>query len=243
MNPSSSWRLARHLRTPLLAAAVAALMQPAFAQPAPLALDRAVQTATARSRLVNAADAQTRAAREMAVAAGRLPDPVLKLSLTNLPVDGPDRFSTTSDFMTMRSVGLMQEITRGDKRAARTQRAEREVEATRLARQLTIAELQRDTALAWLERSFQESVAELLLAQIAQAELQAQAAQTLYATAKGTQADVFAARGQVELLRDRLAQTERQIAVATTQLARWVGADAWVAIAPRPAPRGNAVHR
>ena len=234
MNPSSSWRLARHLRTPLLAVAVAALMQPAFAQPAPLALDQAVQTATARSRLVTAADAQTRAAREMAVAAGRLPDPVLKLSLTNLPVDGPDRFSTTSDFMTMRSVGLMQEITRGDKRAARTQRAEREVEATRLARQLTIAELQRDTALAWLERSFQESVGELLLAQIAQAELQAQAAQTLYATAKGTQADVFAARGQVELLRDRLAQTERQIAVATTQLARWVGADALVAIAPRP---------
>jgi hypothetical protein len=48
-----------------------------------------------------------------------MPDPVLKLGLNNLPIDGPDRYSVTRDFMTMRSVGVMQELTRADKRSAR----------------------------------------------------------------------------------------------------------------------------
>jgi hypothetical protein len=52
----------------------------------------------------------------MAAAAGQLPDPVLKLGLNNLPIDGPDRYSVTRDFMTMRSVGVMQELTRAEKR-------------------------------------------------------------------------------------------------------------------------------
>jgi hypothetical protein len=82
------------------------------------------------------------------------------------------------------------------------------------ARQAAIADLQRDTALAWLERSYQESLRELLRAQIAQAELQVQAAETLYRSGKGSQAEVFAARGSVEQLRDGLAQVERQVAVA-----------------------------
>jgi hypothetical protein len=40
-----------------------------------------------------AQDATASAARDMAVAAGQRPDPVLKLGINNLPVNGPDRFS------------------------------------------------------------------------------------------------------------------------------------------------------
>jgi len=113
-------------------------------------------------------------------------------------------------------------------------RAEREVELAQVARQATIADLQRDTALAWLERSYQESMQELLKSQIAQAELQVEAAQTLYRSGKGSQADVFAARGSVEQLRDGLAQVERRVAVARTQLGRWIGDGARDSLAPRP---------
>lgn len=207
---------------------------PGFAQTS-LSLELAVADATARSRLVSAAESQTQAARKTAAAAGQLPDPVLKLGLNNLPIDGPDRYSVTRDFMTMRSVGVMQELTRADKRSARVRRAEREVDLAKVARQATIADLQRDAATAWLERSYQESMRELLQAQIAQAELQVQAAETLYRSGKGSQAEVFAARGSVEQLRDGLALTERQVAVATTQLGRWVGENAQLPLGSRPA--------
>ena len=221
-------RLARSLALNL-----AVGVQAVWAQ-APLSLEGAVVAATRRSPLVTAADAQAQGAREMAIAAGQLPDPVLKLGLNNLPIDGPDRYSVTRDFMTMRSVGVMQELTGSDKRKARTQRAEREVELAQVSRQATIAELQRDTALAWLERSYQESLRELLQSQIAQAELQVQAAETLYRSGKGAQAEVFAARGSVEQLRDALAQAERRVAVASTQLGRWIGDGAREPLAPRP---------
>ena len=218
---------------PSIALCMALGTQAALAQ-SPLSLEHAVAAATGRSQLVIAADAQARAARETATAAGQLPDPALKLGLNNLPIDGPDRYSVTRDFMTMRSVGVMQELTRADKRSARVRRAEREFELAQVARQVTIADLQRDTALAWLERSYQESMQELLKSQIAQAELQVEAAQTLYRSGKGSQAEVFAARGSAEQLRDGLAQVERRVAVASTQLGRWIGDGARDALAPRP---------
>jgi outer membrane protein TolC len=218
---------------PVLALSLALGICPAFAQ-TPLSLERAVADAAARSPLVGASDAQARAAREMAVAAGQLPDPVLKLGLNNLPVDGPDRYSVTRDFMTMRSVGVMQELTRADKRKARAARAQREVELAQVARQATVADAQRDAATAWLERSYLESMRDLIQAQLTQAELQGQAAETLYRSGKGSQAEVFSARGSVEQLRDALAQVDRQVAVATLQLGRWVGEGARLPLGPRP---------
>ena len=218
---------------PSIALCLALGNQAALAQ-SQLSLERAVAAATGRSQLVIAADAQALAARETATAAGQLPDPVLKLGLNNLPSDGPDRFSVTRDFMTMRSVGVVQELTRADKRSARVRRAEREVELAQVTRQAAIADLQRDTALAWLERSYQESMQELLKSQIAQAELQVEAAQTLYRSGKGSQAEVFAARGSAEQLRDGLAQIERRVAVTSTQLGRWIGDGARDSLAPRP---------
>lgn len=222
------------LLAPVLALGTLLAGDPAIGQPV-LSLERAVAIAATRSRLVDAAAAQTQAAREMAAAAGQRPDPTLRIGLNNLPIDGPDRYSVTSDFMTMRSVSLMQELTRADKRHARTQRAEQEVEATRIARQATLAELQRGAALAWLDRSFQQSMRELMRAQIAQAEQQVDATQALYRSGKSSQADVFAARASLESLRDALALVERQVAVATIQLARWVGDDARQALDARPA--------
>jgi outer membrane protein TolC len=218
---------------PVLVLSLALGSCPGFAQTS-LSLERAVADAAARSPLVSASDSQARAAREMAVAAGQLPDPVLKLGLNNLPVDGPDRYSVTRDFMTMRSVGVMQELTRADKRKARAGRSQREVELAQVARQATIADAQRDAATAWLQRSYLESMRDLMQAQLTQAELQVQAAETLYRSGKGSQAEVFSARGSVEQLRDALAQVDRQVAVATLQLGRWVGEGAQQPLEPRP---------
>ena len=230
----ANWRVSTAFA---LAAALACAATVAQTPPTsvPLTLERAVQAGAAQSRGLAAERAMTQSAREMAVAAGQLPDPVLKLGLNNLPLDGPDRFSITRDFMTMRAIGVMQEFTRADKRSARVVRAQREVQAATIAEQQTLAELQRDTALAWLERSFQQSTREVLQAQQAQAELQVQAAETLYRSGRGMQTEVFMARVQVEQLHDRILQSDRQIAVAQTQLARWIGDAASQPLAPRPA--------
>ncbi len=196
---------------------------PLGAQSLSLSLPQAVQAAAAQSQRVAAAQAQTRAARERVGAAGQLPDPVLKLGINDLPVSGRNRFSLTREPDTQRSIGVMQEFTRADKRQARTERARQQVDAAQIAQQATLLDLQRDTALAWLERSFSESVRELLRLQSTQALQQVDAAQTLYRNGQGAQADVYAARSEVEQTRDRIAQVERDIAVATTRLARWIG--------------------
>lgn len=191
-----------------------------------LTLDQALRVAQDRSRQLPAQEAAAAAAREMAVAAGQRPDPTLKVGVNNLPVDGPDRLSLTRDFMTMRSVGVMQEITRSDKRKARSARFDREAEAAEAARAVALANLRRDTAMAWLERYFQERMHEALQRQRTEAGLQIEAADAAYRGGRGAQADVFAARSAVALIDDRIRQTERQIATSKTRLARWVGAEA-----------------
>lgn len=218
---------------PSIVLCVALGTQAALAQ-SQLSLERAVAAATGRSQLVIAADAQARAARETATAAGQLPDPVLKLGLNNLPIDGPDRYSVTRDFMTMRSVGVMQELTRADKRAAHIERAERNVLLADVVRRQAVAEVRRDSALAWFDRSFAESMREQLKRQIDQAQQQVQAAEAVYRSGRGSQGDVFTARAEVEVLRDRLDETDREIELATVRLARFVGDVAKEPLASRP---------
>jgi outer membrane protein TolC len=212
------------------------LVAAAQAQPRPpLALDEALQLATTQSRLAEAARAQAQAAREMAVAAGQRPDPVLKFGVNNLPVDGPDRWSLTRDFMTMRSVGVMQELTRDDKLQARAARALGEADLAQANQRQVLAMARRDTAGAWLERSIQSSMRELLLAQQVRARDQVSATEAAQRGGKAGLADVLAARMQVEQFDERIAQVDRAIAVATTQLARWVGDEAARPLAARPA--------
>ena len=145
--------------------------------PAPtLDFEEALHRAAERSQALVGSDADVRAARERVVAAGQLPDPMLKIGVNNYPIEGPDRFSLTRDFMTMQSVGVMQELTRMDKRQARARKAEVDIDTGLISRQAHLAELQRETALAWLERSYLDSVRDLLMRQVGESELLAQAA-------------------------------------------------------------------
>ena len=195
----------------------------AHAADTPLALDQALRLSEERSRQLAAQGSAATAAREMAAAAGQRPDPTLRLGINNLPINGPDRFSLTRDFMTMRSVGVMQELTRGDKLRSRASRFEREAEVAEAGRELDLANLRRDTAIAWLDRHYQERLRQVLVQQRDEAKLQIVAADAGYRGGRAAQADAFAARSAVAQIEDRIAQAERQIAVATVQLARWVG--------------------
>lgn len=199
-----------------------------------LTFDQALRTAQDRSLQLVAQDAAASASRAMAVAAGQLPDPTLKAGINNFPINGADRFSLTRDFMTMRSIGIAQEITRAEKLNARSARFDREAEAAESARTLALADLRRDTAKAWLERYYLERMLALLQTQRAETSLQIEAADSAYRSGRGSQADVFAARSAVALIDDRVRQAERQVITAKTKLARWVGADAAQALGAAP---------
>lgn len=189
----------------------------------PLTLQAALLEAEKRSHALEAQDAATQSARELAVAAGRLPDPMLRLSVDNLPVDGPMRFSLTQDFMTMRSVGLTQTLTREDKRRARSARFEREGDAAQAMRVMQLTALQRQTTLAWFDRHYQQKMVDLLTRQRDEAALQIEATETAYRAGRGAQADVFAARSAVARIEDRIQEARDRHANAGISLARWVG--------------------
>jgi outer membrane protein TolC len=218
-------------------AAALALVCSCVAAPvtAALSLDQALVLARTRSQTLVAQDSAAVAAREMAVAAGQLPVPTLTLGVNNLPINGADAWSLTSDFMTMRSIGVMQEFTREDKRRARTARLEREAESAETGRAAAHANLERDTAIAWLDRYYQEEIRALLVRQRDEARLQIDAAESAYRAGRGSQVDVLSARASVAQVDDRIAQSDRQILNAKTMLARWIGAAAAEPLAPLPA--------
>lgn len=221
-----AWQAAHCIRGAALAAtliATAVIVIPvAHAQEA-LGFERAISLAEDRSRQLLAQQLAAASSREMAVSAAQLPDPMLRLGVNSLPVTGSDRFSLNRDFMTQRSVAVAQEITREEKRSARVLRFQRESEASQAEHLLVLANLQRDTAIAWLERFFQERLRRLLATQREETGLQIEAADTAYRSGQGSQADVFAARTAVAQIDDRLDQVEREVATAMTRLTRWVG--------------------
>lgn len=217
--------------------AAVALPQVGFAQTT-LTLADAQRIAVERSRQLVAQDASITAAREMAVAAGQLPDPTLKFGLDALPVTsapGVQAFNTTQDSFTMRRVGVMQEFTRDEKRKLRTERGERDAERAVAEKTLTLTNIQRDTALAWLDRFYLERMRAVVATQAQQADLEIEGAEGAYRAGRGSQADVFAARAARATLDDRLSELNRRILNARAMLARWIGDAANAPLAGEPA--------
>lgn len=216
---------------------IASLCLPATIQAAETALTlaQAQRIAVERSLQLAAQDAAISASREMAVAAGQLPDPVVKLGIDNLPVDGSDQFSVTRDFMTMRRFGVMQEITDSSKRQSRTARFEREAERTFAEKTAVTTVIRRDTALAWLDRYYAEAMTATVHDQIGESRLEIEAADAAYRGGRGNQADVWAARSALATLEDRASEFSRRTRIAITALTRWLGNTAAAPLAGQPA--------
>lgn len=219
-----------------LAYAVALLILPAatYAADVPLTLAEAQRLAVTRSHQLLAKDHAAGSARDMAAAAGQLPDPVLTVGIENLPLQGDERFSLGRESMTMRRIGVMQELTSADKRRLRAERFDREAEKARAEQAALAAAIRRDTAIAWLDRHYAEATAALVAEQAAQARLEIQAAEAAYRAGKGSQSDIFSARSALVEIEDRASQSRRQLANTGVMLARWVGDDAARPLAGKP---------
>ena len=202
--------------------ATAVMAQPQVSSES-LSLENALQLAEKRSHALLARDASSQASQELAIEAGQLPDPMLELSVNNLPVNGPMAYSLTEDFMTSRNIGISQTYTREAKRHARANVFERKADKAQITKALTLTEIRQNTAVAWFDVYYQQQMVLLLTREQQEASLQVQAAEAVYRAGTGPQSDIFLAKTTVAEIQDRIYQAQARLDNAKTTLARWVG--------------------
>ena len=214
-----------HLVVLALLATPAVMSTPAFSQ-APLTLAEALRLAETKAPLVSSYDAAARGAREMAVSASQLPDPVLRAGIDNLPVNGPDAWSVDRDFMTMLRIGVMQEYVSSAKRAVRHERGEREARRYEAEANLSRTEIRTEAAIAWYDRLFASRSEQLQQALEQEIAMQRRAAQTQVASGKASAAEVLSVDALLIQSRDRVIAARRQQQIAIARLSRWLGDEA-----------------
>ncbi len=200
----------------------------------PLSLEEAVGRALQSAPQVSARTANLEAVQSLATSAGRLPDPELVVGVDNLPVTGPDAYSTTSDFMTMRKVGVMQAFPaatkrklQGERAAAAADVAQAELVESRLA-------VAREVAQAWIRRATAEASLNELGVLESDLELQASAARAALAAGRSSTAEALAAQTAAAQFHARLLRVKSEVRQATFELARWLDADADRPLAAMP---------
>lgn len=202
--------------------------------PVPLSIAEAQQLAVERSRQLEGRDQAIAASSEMAAAARALPDPVFKAGLDNFPVTTSERFSIGQDSMTMRRIGIEQDIPRAEKRELKAERSERLADKERADRDVTLAGIERSTALAWLDRFYAEAAAAALREERDAAESEVDAARFAYRSGHSSLTDYLAARSARLMLDDRVADAERRVVTASIALERWTGPSQSRALATPP---------
>lgn len=200
-----------------------------------LPLDEAVARAVATAPEVAAGAEAVAATRDLAVSAGRLPDPALIVGVENLPVEGPDAWSTSADFMTMTTFGLMQEFPGRAKRRLERERASAEASVADAELSDTRLLVARETARAWIRRATIESALDALTGLRAEVELGATAARAGVRAGRASTAEALAAEFAVVRLETRLLDFEGKARQARAELARWIGDEADRPLAQPPA--------
>ena len=101
------------------------------------------------------------------------------------------------------SAGAIAFIDHAATKQARADRFEREAEKTLAEREATVAAIQRNTALAWLDRYYAEAMATVLAEQRRDARAEIEAAEGAYRAGRGNLADLLTARASLVGLDDR----------------------------------------
>lgn len=214
--------LARAL-TRTLCVAMLATPLAATAAPAGLSLQEAVRLAIERAPMLETRRLGVASAQEEAVRAGALPDPMLTVGIDNLPVTGGDAFDARADDMTMKKIGLRQEIPSRAKRSARRSLASRQVDEAVARTEAERLAVRRATAEAWI--SVWAAQRELFALQTLreQATVAARMARAQVAGGAATVSDALATEAAVLELDTRIEAARAEKVAAQAGLARWLG--------------------
>lgn len=188
-----------------------------------LSLEQALVTAQRDAPSLAAITARIDAGRQAARSAGELPDPKLSFGVENLPVGGPDRFSLSRDFMTMKRLAWMQELPNSAKRSARVAVAQAKLARAEAEHAVARTLARREVALAWIRRH----AVERQLLQLEALERENQLFQAVVSAqllgGKGMASDALMPRQEAAMLVERRDELDAQRAQAVAQLRRWVG--------------------
>lgn len=188
-----------------------------------LTFDQALQLALRQSPEIQVETARIEAARQAQGPADALPDPTLILGLDNVPVEGPDRYSLSSDFMTMQRIGLSQRFPNRSKRQARAEEAQARMGlAESMAADTRLAVLSQ-TAQAWIESDTLQQQRHVLEGLLDENRLLDQAVRARLSSGKGKAMESVEPRREAAMLQDRLDQLLARQRQAKARLVRWLG--------------------
>jgi cobalt-zinc-cadmium efflux system outer membrane protein len=208
---------------PFLFAASLAAPFAATAAPAEVSLDEAVRRADERAPMLDARRASLDAAQQESHRAGALPDPMLMVGVDNLPVTGIDAFDAQADFMTMKKIGLRQEIPARAKREAQRTLAARTIDLAQAGTEAERLAVKRAAAEAWVDAWATQRELAAVEALREQAALAARLAKARVAGGTEPVADALAAEAAVLELDNRIAAAEAARSEAQAALQRWLG--------------------
>lgn len=206
-----------------LCVALLATSSAAMAAPTEISLQDAVRLASERAPMLDARRAGVSAAQEEAARAGALPDPMLTVGIDNLPVTGGDAFDVRADDMTMKTIGLRQEIPSRAKREARRSLATRLIDEAQAQSDAERLAVRRTAAEAWIDLWAAQRELDALRKLRAQATLAARVAKARVAGGGGSVSDALATEAAVLEVDNRIEAARASKVAAQAGLARWVG--------------------
>ena len=211
-----------------------AQMAPTGTAEASLSFDRALTLAQERAASVVAREASLASARFEQIAAGQLPDPRLTLGIDNLPVSGPDAYTLTRDFMTMRRMGVMQDVPNAAKRLAQGELAQARTDREQAMLHVENLTVKREAAVAWLALYYATRRLDAFAKVEYENHILLDTANARVSNGQLTPPDVLTARQEAVLLADRHDELDRDVRKARAALQRWVGPIAQAPLAGAP---------
>lgn len=202
-------------------------------------LPEALRLAAARAPVLDARRYGVAAAQEEAARADALPDPTLTVGIDNLPVTGSEAFDASADEMTMKTIGLWQEIPSRAKRTARRSFADRETEEAQARADAEALAVRRATAEAWIAVWTAQRQLAALQRLREQAALAVKLSKARVVGGGESVSDALATEAALLELDNRIEAAQAEKHVAQAGLARWVG-DAAVEVS-EVAPDFNAL--
>lgn len=185
-----------------------------------LTIDEAARLALDIDPRIKQIEAREQGLAARSVADGQLPDPKLKVDLSNLPIDG---FSLSQEPMTQLRFGVIQNIPPGDSLQYRQEQTEAlsEVESMRvLERRLNVV---REVRLNYLELYLNTQTLAILEDNRAFFSDLADITERQYAAGRDNQHDVIRAQLELSLIDERILGTQQGREAATASLGRYLG--------------------
>lgn len=167
--------------------------------------------------------AQSEAMRELAVSAGALPDPVMRVGLANYPIDGG---GFSADNMTQAQIGIRQAFPRGRTRELGSEQMLARAAVFDHGADARMRDVLTSVRLSWLDVYYSQQAWSLVDESRPFFADLVTITRSMYAVGRKTQYDVLRAELELSRLEDRFLNAGRARAEAQAALSRWVGNNA-----------------